>query len=99
MADGPVALVFEGGIAQALATLAASPVATTVAALSEKERAALWEAGRRRPSQRSSVCEPQFGVAAQNLGPYAYARDLSESQPVKETTSVGPRTPGPQGLG
>jgi len=53
----------------------------------------------RRRSQRSSVCEPQFGVAAQNFGPYAYARDLSESQPVKETTSVDPRTPGPQGLG
>lgn len=41
-------LIFEGGIAQALATLAASPVATTVAALTYKERARLWEAGRRR---------------------------------------------------
>jgi len=41
-------LVYEGGITQALATLAASPVATTVAALSDKERARLWEAGRRR---------------------------------------------------
>jgi len=41
-------LTFEGGIAQALAALAASPVATAVAALSDKERAALWEAGRRR---------------------------------------------------
>jgi len=28
---------------------------------------------------------------------YAYACDLSESQPMKETTSVGSRTPGPQG--
>ena len=29
---------------------------------------------------------------------YTYVRDLSESQPMKETTSVGSRTPGPQGL-
>ena len=29
--------------------------------------------------------------------PLRYARDLSESQPMKETTSVGSRTPGPQG--
>src|SRR3989442_1193975 len=41
-------LIYEGGIAQALATLAASPVATTVAALTDDERAQLWEAGRRR---------------------------------------------------
>jgi ubiquinone/menaquinone biosynthesis C-methylase UbiE len=40
-------LVYEGGIAQALAALAASPVATTVAELSDKERAGLWETGRR----------------------------------------------------
>lgn len=41
-------LAFEGGVAQALATLAASPVATTVAALSDNERDRLWAAGRRR---------------------------------------------------
>ena len=41
-------LIYEGGIVQALATLAASPVATTVAELSDNERAGLWEAGRRR---------------------------------------------------
>jgi hypothetical protein len=32
-------------------------------------------------------------------GPLRYARDLSESQPMKETTSVGSRTSGPQGPG
>lgn len=31
-------------------------------------------------------------------GLYAYARDLSESQPMKETTSVSSRTAGPQGF-
>jgi SAM-dependent methyltransferase len=41
-------LMYEGGIPQALATLAASPVATTVAALSDNERNRLWAAGRRR---------------------------------------------------
>ena len=41
-------LIYEAGIAQALATLAASPVATTVAELTDDERARLWEAGRRR---------------------------------------------------
>jgi hypothetical protein len=41
-------LMYEGGIAQALATLAASPVATIVAALSVDERNRLWAAGRRR---------------------------------------------------
>ena len=37
-------------------------------------------------------------LRAGRAGHYAYARDLSESQPMKETTSVGSRTPGPQGL-
>jgi len=41
-------LIFEGGIEQALSTLAASPVATTVAALDDTERLRLWEVGRRR---------------------------------------------------
>jgi SAM-dependent methyltransferase len=41
-------LVYEGGISQALATLAASPVATTVAGLAAAERAQLWRAGERR---------------------------------------------------
>ena len=41
-------LVYEGGIEQALATLAASPVADTVGALSQPERLRLWQAGERR---------------------------------------------------
>src|SRR5437588_839629 len=41
-------LIYEAGIAQGLATCAASPVATTVAELTDDERARLWEAGRRR---------------------------------------------------
>ena len=41
-------LVYEGGIAQALSTLAASPVATTVAGLTAEEKAQLWRAGERR---------------------------------------------------
>jgi len=38
-------LVFEQGIPQALATLAASPVATAVAQLADEERATLWAVG------------------------------------------------------
>jgi SAM-dependent methyltransferase len=41
-------LVYEGGISQALSTLAASPVATTVAGLGAEDRAQLWRAGERR---------------------------------------------------
>jgi SAM-dependent methyltransferase len=40
-------LVFEQGIPQALATLAASPVATAVAQLADEERATLWAVGAR----------------------------------------------------
>jgi hypothetical protein len=42
----PVA--FEGGIAQVISTLAASPVATTVAQLDAGTRARLWSAAERR---------------------------------------------------
>jgi ubiquinone/menaquinone biosynthesis C-methylase UbiE len=41
-------LVYEGGMRQAFATLAASPVATTVAALDAEQRARLWKAVQRR---------------------------------------------------
>jgi ubiquinone/menaquinone biosynthesis C-methylase UbiE len=41
-------LIYEGGISQALSTLAASPVATTVAGLAAEDRAQLWHAGERR---------------------------------------------------
>jgi SAM-dependent methyltransferase len=40
-------LVFEQGIPQALATLAASPAGAAVAQLADQERAALWAAGAR----------------------------------------------------
>ena len=40
-------LVCEQGIPQALATLAASPVSTTIAQLRDEERATLWAAGAR----------------------------------------------------
>lgn len=40
-------LVYEQGIPQALATLAASPVSTTIAQLRDEERATLWAAGAR----------------------------------------------------
>ncbi len=41
-------LTFEGGIAQVISTLAASPVATTVAQLDAETRARLWSASERR---------------------------------------------------
>jgi SAM-dependent methyltransferase len=41
-------LTFEGGIAQVISTLAASPVATTVAQLDAETRARLWSAAQRR---------------------------------------------------
>jgi ubiquinone/menaquinone biosynthesis C-methylase UbiE len=41
-------LTFEGGIAQVISTLAASPVATTVAQLDAETRARLWSAAERR---------------------------------------------------
>jgi len=40
--------VFEGGIAQAISALAASPIATTVAQLDTETRARLWSAAERR---------------------------------------------------
>lgn len=40
-------LLYEGGSAQALAAIAASPVAAAVAAMPEADRAALWKAGER----------------------------------------------------
>jgi ubiquinone/menaquinone biosynthesis C-methylase UbiE len=40
-------LVYEQGIPQVLATLAASPVSTTIAQLRDEERATLWAAGTR----------------------------------------------------
>ncbi len=40
-------LVYEQGIPQVLATLAASPVSTTIAQLRDEERATLWAAGAR----------------------------------------------------
>ena len=40
-------LVYEGGSAQALAAIAASPVAAAVAAMPEADRGALWKAGER----------------------------------------------------
>jgi SAM-dependent methyltransferase len=40
-------LLYEGGVAQPLAALAASPVAATVAAMPEAECLALWKAGER----------------------------------------------------
>ena len=36
-------------------------------------------------------------TCGEQRGTLRYLRDLSESQPMKETTSVGSRTPGPQG--
>ena len=39
-------LTYEGGIKQALSTLGASPVATTVAGLTEEDRRGLWATGR-----------------------------------------------------
>jgi SAM-dependent methyltransferase len=41
-------LTFEGGIAQALSALAASPIATTIAKLDPEARARLWSAAERR---------------------------------------------------
>jgi ubiquinone/menaquinone biosynthesis C-methylase UbiE len=41
-------LTFEGGVAQVISTLAASPVATTVAQLDAETRARLWSAAERR---------------------------------------------------
>jgi ubiquinone/menaquinone biosynthesis C-methylase UbiE len=41
-------LTFEGGIAQVISTLAASPIATTVAGLDAEARAQLWSAAERR---------------------------------------------------
>jgi ubiquinone/menaquinone biosynthesis C-methylase UbiE len=41
-------LTFEGGIAQALSALAASPIATTIAKLNPGTRARLWSAAERR---------------------------------------------------
>jgi ubiquinone/menaquinone biosynthesis C-methylase UbiE len=41
-------LTFEGGIAQALSALAASPIATTIAELDPDTRARLWSAAERR---------------------------------------------------
>ena len=46
--EGRLPLMYEGGVEQKLATLAASPVSATVEALSDKERARLWDAGKRR---------------------------------------------------
>ena len=40
-------LTYEGGIKQALSTLAASPVATTVAAMTVEDRQRLWATTRR----------------------------------------------------
>ena len=40
-------LVYEGGVGQVFSTLAASPVAATVAALSEAQRAGLADAAQR----------------------------------------------------
>lgn len=47
VAEHALPLVYEGGVPQVLKTIAASPVAATVAALSESERARLWRAGER----------------------------------------------------
>ena len=41
-------LTFEGGIAQALSALAASPIATTIAELDAETCARLWSAVERR---------------------------------------------------
>ena len=41
-------LVYEGGISQVLATLAASPIATTIAELDHATKARLWAAGEQR---------------------------------------------------
>jgi len=46
--EGRLPLTYEGGVEQKLATLAASPVSAAVEALTDKERARLWDAGRRR---------------------------------------------------
>ncbi|HVS07396.1 MAG TPA: hypothetical protein VHK65_14715 [Candidatus Dormibacteraeota bacterium] len=43
-------ITFEGGIAQALSALAASPIATTIAELDPDTRARLWSAAERRLS-------------------------------------------------
>ncbi|MEO6797047.1 MAG: class I SAM-dependent methyltransferase [Candidatus Dormibacter sp.] len=47
VAEHRLPLIYEGGVAQVLGTLAASPVACQVAEMREPERARLWEAGRR----------------------------------------------------
>jgi len=47
VAEHRLPLVYEGGVSQALATLGASPVATIVAAMTESDRARLWQAGER----------------------------------------------------
>jgi hypothetical protein len=41
-------LTFEGGIAQVISTLAASPIASTIAHLDAEARAQLWSAAERR---------------------------------------------------
>jgi len=45
--DHRLPLVYEGGTAQALATLAASPAASQVAEMRDADRARLWKAGER----------------------------------------------------
>ncbi len=100
-------LIFEGGVAQVIGALAASPIAATVAALDSETAARLRSAAARHLEplladgqvrtqmvsnlvsrrngrdafallkigasrcERSSVCEPQFGVAAVFAGLYA----------------------------
>lgn len=63
-------LVYEGGVPQVLATLAASPVAATVAAMTESARAKLWQAGERhlRPLVKDGE------VRAQMVSHFAVAR-------------------------